>query len=117
MTRSLRQGDGTWLDLLRPISEADAWFASHFAPESEVLRRVSVRLIHDDEKALYDQLLQKRHYLHNAILAGQNLRYIAELDGNGWPCSPSALRRSTSRGASAGSVGRRANDPAACSSW
>ncbi len=50
-------------------------------PESEVLRRVIVRLIRDDEKAQYDQLLQDLHYLHSAILAGQNLRYVAELDG------------------------------------
>ncbi len=50
-------------------------------PESEVLRRVTVRLIRDDEKAQYDQLLQDLHYLHSAILAGQNLRYVAELDG------------------------------------
>lgn len=50
-------------------------------PESEVLRRVSVRLIRDDEKVPFDQLLQERHYLHNALLAGQNLRYVAELDG------------------------------------
>jgi hypothetical protein len=50
-------------------------------PESDVLRRVTVRLIRDDEKAQFDQLLQDRHYLHSAILAGQNLRYIAELDG------------------------------------
>lgn len=50
-------------------------------PESKVLRRVTVRLIRDDEKAQYDQLLQDRHYLHSAILAGQNLRYVAELDG------------------------------------
>jgi len=51
-------------------------------PESEVLRRVIVRLIRDDEKARFDQLLEERHYLHNAVLAGQNLRYVAELDGH-----------------------------------
>lgn len=50
-------------------------------PESEVLRRVSVRLIRDDEKDRYDRLLEERHYLHSAVLAGQNLRYVAELDG------------------------------------
>ena len=51
-------------------------------PESEVLRRVIVRLIRDDEKAQFDQLLEERHYLHSAVLAGQNLRYVAELDGH-----------------------------------
>lgn len=50
-------------------------------PESEVLRRVIVRLIRDDEKAPFDRLLEERHYLHSAVLAGQNLRYVAELDG------------------------------------
>jgi len=50
-------------------------------PESEVLRRVTVRLIRDDEKARFDQLLEDLHYLQSATLAGQNLRYVAELDG------------------------------------
>ena len=50
-------------------------------PEAEVIHRVTVRLIHDTEKERFDQLLEERHYLHSAILAGQTLRYVAELDG------------------------------------
>ena len=46
-----------------------------------MLRRVSVRLLRPDERARYDQLIEERHYLHSAVVAGENLRYVAELDG------------------------------------
>lgn len=51
------------------------------AGESEILRRIGVRLIHPWERERYDQLLEKEHYLHSARLGGQHLRYVAELDG------------------------------------
>lgn len=50
--------------------------------DADVLRRVTVRLIQDDEKAVWDQLIIERHYLHNACLVGRQLRYVAELDGD-----------------------------------
>jgi len=50
-------------------------------PEPEVLRRVTVRLLRPDERDSYDRLIEERHYLHSAVLAGENLRYVAELDG------------------------------------
>lgn len=49
--------------------------------EQTVLDRLTVRLIQPDEQARFDQYLIKEHYLHNARIAGQNLRYVAEFDG------------------------------------
>src|ERR1035438_4094426 len=49
--------------------------------ESEVLHRVSVRLIRPEERERFDQLLETEHYIHSARLGGQSLRYVAELDG------------------------------------
>jgi len=49
--------------------------------EPEVLRRVTVRLLPDDERDRFDQILENQHYLASARLAGQTLRYVAELDG------------------------------------
>jgi hypothetical protein len=46
-----------------------------------LLARVTVRLLEDHERGRFDLLLEERHYLHNSILVGQHLRYIAELDG------------------------------------
>jgi len=50
-------------------------------PEAEALRRVSVRLIRPDERERFDHLLEQLHYLHSATLAGECLRYVAEIDG------------------------------------
>jgi hypothetical protein len=49
--------------------------------EPDVLQRVTLRLVGDDEREPFDQLLEARHSLANARLAGQTLRYVAELDG------------------------------------
>src|SRR5690349_15981374 len=49
--------------------------------ESELLRQVSVRLIGEDERERFDELLEKQHYLHSARLGGQSLRYVAEAQG------------------------------------
>lgn len=45
------------------------------------LDRVKVRLINPDEKDEWDELMQKHHFLHSAKLAGNQLRYVAELYG------------------------------------
>ena len=50
-------------------------------PESEILRRVTVRLITPEERERFDRFLEENHYLHSARLGGQALRYVAELDG------------------------------------
>ena len=49
--------------------------------ESELLRKVIVRLVAAEERDRFDELLEKEHYLHSARLGGQNLRYVAEIDG------------------------------------
>jgi hypothetical protein len=51
------------------------------APEPDILKRVTVRLIREDERPCFDALLIEKHYLHEARLVGQSLRYVAELDG------------------------------------
>ena len=51
------------------------------APEPEILKRVSVRLLHEEERARFDALLEQKHYLCSARMVGRTLRYVAELDG------------------------------------
>ncbi|MEK7751579.1 MAG: ISAs1 family transposase [Acidobacteriota bacterium] len=50
--------------------------------EPEVLKRVTVRLLQEHERDTFDRLLENQHYLASARLAGQTLRYVAELDGH-----------------------------------
>ncbi len=50
-------------------------------PETEFLRKVTVRLIVPEERDRFDQLLEQKHYLQSARLGGQSLRYVAEVDG------------------------------------
>jgi hypothetical protein len=45
------------------------------------LKRVRVRLLHEHERPEFDRLLEEKHYLHESVLLGQSLRYVAELDG------------------------------------
>jgi len=49
--------------------------------EADVLKRVTVRLVREEERGEFDFRLEDRHYLHSACLTGQTLRYVAELDG------------------------------------
>ena len=49
--------------------------------EPDVLPRITLRLVGDDERTVFDRTLEAKHYLANARLAGQTLRYVAELDG------------------------------------
>jgi len=51
------------------------------ATEPKILRRIVVKLLLPEEQERFEELLQERHYLHNARLGGQSLRYVAELDG------------------------------------
>lgn len=48
--------------------------------EPDVLKRVTLRLVGDDDREVFDRTLAEKHYLANARLAGQTLRYVAELD-------------------------------------
>ena len=54
--------------------------------ESSILRRITVRLLpaqdcQSPERKRFDRLLEEKHYLQSGRLGGQNLRYVAELDG------------------------------------
>jgi len=51
------------------------------AADTDFLRRVTVRLLREDERSEFDCRLEREHYLHSAALAGQTLRYVAEVDG------------------------------------
>lgn len=48
--------------------------------EPDVLQRITVRFVEEHERPEFDRLLREKHYLHDSTLAGQNLRYVAELD-------------------------------------
>jgi hypothetical protein len=49
--------------------------------ESDVLAGVTVRLLRADELGPFNFYLQEEHYLESSRLAGQWLRYVAELNG------------------------------------
>lgn len=51
------------------------------AAQGEVLDRVSVRLVTDDEIGRFNYHLQEEHYLGSSRLVGEWLRYVAEVDG------------------------------------
>ncbi|TVP78099.1 MAG: ISAs1 family transposase [Puniceicoccaceae bacterium] len=46
-----------------------------------ILGQITVRLLHDTERARFDELLEERHYLKSARVGGRSLRYVAELNG------------------------------------
>lgn len=51
------------------------------APEVDVLRRVTVRLLAGHEVGQFNFYLEREHYLESSRLAGQSLRYVAEVEG------------------------------------
>jgi hypothetical protein len=53
-------------------------------PEALLLDQVQLRLITPDELPRWEQLLTERHYLHNAHLVGQVLRYVATTPDGTW---------------------------------
>jgi hypothetical protein len=55
--------------------------ASSPEKESELLKRVSVRLIEEAERVRFDALMEQKHYLASGKVVGETLRYVAELDG------------------------------------
>ena len=48
--------------------------------EPMLLSDVSVRLLEPSERARFDELLTREHYLKNATVVGQTLRYVAEYE-------------------------------------
>ncbi len=47
----------------------------------DVLSKVTVRLIQEHEKPRWNELIEQEHYLHNPRLVGEQLRYVAEFEG------------------------------------
>ncbi len=50
-------------------------------PDGDILKKVTVRLLANDERELFDELIISKHYLSSARVGGRSLRYVAELDG------------------------------------
>lgn len=50
--------------------------------ETDVLDRVTVRLLQEAERPEFDRCLEAEHYLASSALVGEALRYVAELDGS-----------------------------------
>jgi len=49
--------------------------------ENDVLSRVSIRLLLDNEVGQFNFYLEREHYLESSRFAGQSLRYVAEVEG------------------------------------
>src|SRR5271157_528763 len=54
---------------------------NNLAAESDVLPRVTLRLVGEADRSEFDFRLERDHYLRDSTLVGQSLRYIAEVDG------------------------------------
>ena len=59
-------------------SETDALAQLPGLPANEL------RLIHPDERPQFDRLLCEHHYVHNATLVGETLRYVAVAPDGRW---------------------------------
>jgi hypothetical protein len=69
------------MDIFLVGPEARFMVLANLGTESDVLARVTVRLLREDELGPFNYYLQEEHYLESSRLAGQWLRYVAELDG------------------------------------
>lgn len=49
--------------------------------EQDVLKKITVRLIQEHEKIQWNTIIAQEHYLHTSTLVGEQLRYVAEVDG------------------------------------
>jgi hypothetical protein len=49
--------------------------------EQQILEGVIVRPIREEELAAYNEIIEKEHYLRNAVVVGETLRYVAEYQG------------------------------------
>lgn len=55
--------------------------SAQWPPEPTLLTEVTVRLIEETERARFDELLERKHYLRNSTAVGAVLRYVAEYRG------------------------------------
>ncbi len=54
------------------------------AAQQALLQSVRVRLLHEGELARFSELLERHHYLHDATLVGEVLRYVAVDEQGAW---------------------------------
>lgn len=59
---------------LKPVSSLEA-------AEAAVLNQITVRLIQPEEQVRWEELVCQHHYLRNARLVGEQLRYVVEAQG------------------------------------
>ena len=59
------------------MSTPEAW--EQYA-DADMLRRVTVRPIRDDERQRWDETISQRHYLGHARMVGRQIRHVAELE-------------------------------------
>jgi hypothetical protein len=67
------------------------------AAERACLQRVQVRLITEEERSRWDSEMEQKHYLKSSRMVGEQLRYVAEIDGQwvallGWSAGSYHLR-------------------------
>ena len=46
-----------------------------------LLKRVQIRLLQPEERERFDKLMGEQHYLGSARLVGEQVRYVAEYQG------------------------------------
>lgn len=65
--------------------------------EAAVVDKITVRLIKPEERVRWDELICQHHYLKNAQMVGEQLRYVVEYDGQwlallGWSAAAYHLK-------------------------
>ena len=69
------------LNFWRPLGESGGVILPTPLAETDLLKRVTVRLVLEPERAEFDRLLEEKHYIHQSRLTGESLRYVVELHG------------------------------------
>ena len=65
--------------------------------EAAVVEQIQVRLVRPEEEARWDELIIQHHYLKSARMVGEQLRYVAEFQGQwlallGWSAAAYHLK-------------------------
>lgn len=63
------------------MSEPPRMVLAKITPEVDVLRKVRVRLLAENEVGQFNYYIEQEHYLESSRFAGQALRYVAEVEG------------------------------------
>lgn len=67
------------------------------AAEAAVVEQIQVRLVRPEEEARWEELIEQHHYLKSARMVGEQLRYVAEYQGQwlallGWSAAAYHLK-------------------------